>query len=181
MLRASVVIFGCEHRLQRGGVAFPNQPKQVRHEQQQRLFATALVELFKKHGFHFVGEELGYSDEGVVRHLARAFQCYYFKIDIPMPKRNRLSCPGGYSDEVASYEFNSREEWQANVLKCHKLREDYMVQRITEFLGDGESGLVVCGIEHVPALGSQLRNHVEVVDEFSILRVPGFDALLYGL
>jgi hypothetical protein len=159
-IEATVVIFGGEHRLQLKCPQFSSRIDRDRERWQKAHFAAALFGMVLEYKVTFIGEEIGYGQQSLVEDVARACECCYSIIDMPMPSRLARRCFGGYDSVLGKEEFRSEEDWRANIQKCHRLREEFMYQRVLEFLGPAASALVVCGKCHAHPLKQKFERRV---------------------
>ena len=172
MVCAYVCVLACTHKLQRTGSAFQDAHRQRRHQEQQRSFSATLAGLLNE-GFTFVGEEIDSNHESVARGLAVRSGCSYSIIEMPMDERKENGCPPDYAT------LHLVDGSQADVLRCHRLREQYMCRSVLECLSDGQRGLVLCGNDHAARLRNDLAKVFTNVELKSLADYPWFDKRLY--
>jgi hypothetical protein len=172
-IRASVVVIGCEHNIQRTGNPFAAAETQARHEEQQRHFRTLLMDSFR-HGVAFVGEEINANSTSIARLLAEEYGRGYALIDMPMEERKKNGCIEQYKIHILADGGTD-----ADVLRCHRLREQYMCQRIIDHT-DGDTALVLVGDEHAARLANDLGEEVALVKCKSVTNYAWFDRQLYN-
>jgi hypothetical protein len=170
-IRAHVYVLACDHRLQRTRPAFQDPNDEARHQEQQHSFSETLLG-FLDDGVTFVGEEIDAKHASVARGLAERFRCSYSIIEMPLEERIQNDCG-------PDYETLNQIDNPENIMRCHRLRELYMCQRVLESLSDGSRGLVLCGNVHAERLSNDLARGVSQVELKTIADYPWFDKQLY--
>ncbi len=177
VLPTSVIIFALDHRLQ---LENHGQNTSSVDSAQQELLKNEITGLLKANNVTLIGDEVNESKTSIFESLAETLRVRYVKIDMPSEQRQSQKCSGDYSHPVSECDFPSTAEWNADVARCHELREEYMFNRVMKDHRSGDRVLVLCGLIHQEPLARRFRSVTKEVHNKTLLEYAWFDKTRYN-
>lgn len=179
---SKLVLFGCDHRFQKNGLSFLKTEDELTHREQQKEFLRSLAELFLEERFTLVAEEMTFHELSTVQSMAYAFHVQYINVDMPLTARTKAGCPQEYHAMFDFYGQLNNEDPQVikeKIQRCDELREEYMVNRITEFASEYESVLFVCGLNHADRIAERCGKIFSQMRRINISEFKWLNKALY--
>lgn len=160
-----IFVLGACHELQRL-VDLPERDE-LAHK-----FMHEVDALSEAHGFDLFCEEIDQCDYSLVEQYAQTNKKRYINIDMPGEVRTLNEIPDGYA--------YSNTHAAPDVMRWHRLREDYMYRRSVERMSvPNWSVLVVCGSYHVKALASRFKELNCEVETADAMKFSWFNGEVY--
>lgn len=127
--------------------------------EQKETFGSFVKSNILERGVQFIAEEARHGQETVIERLCGLNNWGYANIEMTPEERTARQIPPGYNEDQ-----NLSETEKA---RCHREREEYMVERILGEVGDAASILIICGRIHTAPLADRFReldHSVETTD-----------------
>jgi hypothetical protein len=146
-----VQLVGCIHDIQSNEeIPLLEGNKAVR--EQRDCFCELLDEVLKNEMIEFVGEEWGRQLESFAEILSGEHRARYAEINTTPADLERMGIPLDYT--LCHYSLDQKEDW-------HRLREQFMFDKVKEGRGNSKNILVICGFDHTERLAEKFRESQE--------------------
>lgn len=127
--------------------------------EQKETFGSFVKSKILERGVQFIGEEARHGQETVIQRLCGLNNWVYANIEMTPEERTARNIPPGYNEDQSLP--------RTEKARCHREREEYMLERILGKVGDAESILIICGSKHTGSLAERFRelgHSVETTD-----------------
>jgi len=157
-----VLVVGLNHQIQRAEVLSGGDEIERLERQQKEHFATYIAGVIEERKIGFVGEEAQHGVALIAERIATRLNRRHANVEMPPDVRNERGIPNDYTRENMPYTSAQRANW-------HRKRENYMFDEAV-CNAACDSIVVLCGREHVEALGIRFRQAGHEVDTYDLNR-----------
>lgn len=156
-----ILIISVNHQIQPAQILSmsTNGKLEAFEREQKETFGSFVKSKILERGVQFIAEEARHGHETVIQRLRALNNWRYANIEMTPVERTARNIPPGYHEDQSLPE--------AEKARCHREREEYMVERILGEVGDAESILIICGRIHTTPFADRFRelgHSVETTD-----------------
>jgi hypothetical protein len=160
------IVVGVDHKIQHfvADIA-PSDPRNI-----LRLrYLDLLRDITGRYPVDVICEEAKHGLESIAETLANRGGIRYRNIEMSTLRRAELGIPPLYSVNVPGSEVPSEQKarWTA-------LRESHMIDELLEAIAGARAAMVICGVDHMPALADALRSRFARVEHYDVAAMPWF-------
>jgi hypothetical protein len=158
----NVLVTGLNHQIQRAEILSGGDEIERLEREQKTRFADYIARIIEDRRIGFIGEEAQHGVTLIAQRVASDFNRRHRNIEMAPDIRKVLQIPNDYTRLDRPYSDEQRAFW-------HRKREEHMFDEVIQNAAC-DRVLVLCGREHIMALGSRLQASGHEVETYDLNR-----------